>query len=119
LLTDFFGAAVLETTWTPANWVVSANIFLFRWCGYLVTATARRGGGSSRKNKQTEKKDLFSQDEIPKKREKREKEHSRLNEKKQQCFILLFFTHSIRVITFSLPAIKKRTRAEMRDTFIE
>ena len=81
-----------------------------------MTATARRGGGSSRKNKQTEKKDLFSQDEIPK---KREKEHSRLNEKKQQCFILLFFTHSIRVITFSLPAIKKRTRAEMRDTFIE
>jgi len=65
------------------------------------------------------RKDLFSQDEIPKKREKREKEHSRLNEKKQQCFILLFFTHSIRVITFSLPAIKKRTRAEMRDTFIE
>jgi len=92
LLTDFFGAAVLETTWTPANWVVSANIFLFRWCGYLVTATARRGGGSSRKNKQTEKKDLFSQDEIPKKREKREKEHSRLNEKKQQCFILLLRT---------------------------
>jgi len=61
----------------------------------------------------------FPEDEIPKKRKKREKEHSRLNEKKQQCFILLFFTHSIRVITFSLPAIKKRTRAEMRDTFIE
>jgi len=38
------------------------------------------------------RKDLFSQDEIPKKREKREKEHSRLNEKKQQCFILLLRT---------------------------
>ena len=29
LLTDFFGAFVLETTWTPANWVVSANMMMF------------------------------------------------------------------------------------------
>jgi len=28
LLTDFFGAFVLETTWTPANWVVSANMMM-------------------------------------------------------------------------------------------
>ena len=29
MLTDFFGALVLETTWTPANWVVSANMMMF------------------------------------------------------------------------------------------
>ena len=71
-------------------------------------ATARRGGGSSLKNKQTEKRSLF-RGRDPQKGKKKEKEHSRLK----------FYYYALNNNAFSLPTIFKRTRAEMRDTFIE
>ena len=87
------------------------------WISF-VKATARRGGGSSRKNKQTEKRSLFAGRDPKKKGKKGKRAPSRLK-KKQQSVLHFIITHSTRVITFYLPAIKKRTRAEMRDTFIE
>ena len=64
------------------------------------------------------RKDLFSEDEIPKKREKREKEQKQIEKKKA----VLHFTNTNALNNtsnvFSTNFIK-RTRAEMRDTFIE